>query len=190
MSPDWMYLRGVRAYALPIYQDAQRAYHNDWHVRNMLSALAERGVLTPALALAVWGHDLVYDSRAKDNEERSAEVFGKWLAAQGAPLPLREQVRSLILATKHAAPPQNREEALLIDADLSILGADAEAFATYDAGIRQEYQHVPAPLYKIGRRKVLQGFLNRPQIYSTPEFAGLEVSARRNIENWLQGKSA
>lgn len=187
MSPDWRYLQGVRAYALPIYQGAQgnaRAYHNDWHVRTMLVALAERGVLTPALALAVWGHDLVYDPRADDNEERSAEVFDHWLASQGAGVPLREQVRALILATKHTTPPQNREEALLIDADLSILGADAEAFEAYEAGIRQEYSHVPAPLYKLGRRKVMKGFLKRPQIFSTPEFAELEASARANLAPW------
>ncbi|WP_221090249.1 HD domain-containing protein [Deinococcus aquaedulcis] len=174
-------LSAAEAYARPFYAEAHRAYHNTAHVEAMLGALAARGVLSPALALAVWGHDLIYDPRAGDNEARSAEVFGMWLAGQGAPAELVAQVQVLILATQHRALPATREEALLVDADLGILGAEPRAFAAYDAAIRQEYRHVPGPLYRIGRRKVLQGFLNRERIYTTPEFAGLEAQARANL---------
>lgn len=178
---DWQLLTPARAFALPYYQQPTRAYHNDRHVRHMLWALAERGVLTPELALAVWGHDLIYDAKAKDNEERSAAVFDDWLATQGAAPELRNQIRAMILATQHIAPPSDRPSALLVDADLSILGADADAFAAYNQGIRQEYSHVPGPLYRLGRRQVLQSFLNRERIYNTPEFAALEQQARANL---------
>lgn len=174
-------LAGAEGFALPHYLEAGRFYHDAAHVRAMLSALDSRGVLTPALALAVWGHDLIYDARAGDNEERSASAFDGWLAAQNAPAELRAEVRALILATKHAAPPVSRAEALLVDADLAILGASPAAFAAYDAAIRQEYAHVPAPLYRVGRKKVLRGFLDRERIYTTPEFAGLEAQARANL---------
>ncbi|PTA68887.1 phosphohydrolase [Deinococcus arcticus] len=147
----------------------------------MLDALGSRGVLSPALALAVWGHDLIYDPRAGDNEARSAQVFGAWLATQGAVPAHMAQIRALILATQHTAAPATREEALLVDADLGILGASPADFAAYDAAIRQEYRHVPGPLYRIGRRKVLQGFLKRGRIYTTPEFAELEAQARANL---------
>lgn len=147
----------------------------------MLDALDSRGVLTPALTLAVWGHDLIYDARAVDNEERSASAFDHWLAAQGGSAELRQEVRALILATKHSAPPVGRAEALLVDADLAILGASAAEFVAYDAAIRQEYAHVPALLYRPGRKKVLRGFLNRERIYTTPEFAALEAQARENL---------
>lgn len=144
--------------------------------------LARRGVLTPTLALAVWGHDLVYDPRRHDNEERSAEQFDAWLATQGAEVELRQNVRSLILATRHSSPPLTREEALLVDADLSILGAPEQEFQAYEEGIRREYAHVPALLYRVGRRKVLQGFLNRKRLYHTPEFSALEPQARTNLQ--------
>lgn len=171
---------------MPFYSEAHRAYHNERHIRAMLHELDVRGVLTPILALAVWGHDLIYDPRAKDNEARSAQVFDDWLALQGAFVGLRASVKALILATRHTAPPANCEEALLVDADLSILGADAAAFAAYDTAIRREYTHVPELLYRPGRRKVLQGFLKRPQIYTTPEFAALEEQARRNLQAALR----
>ncbi|MBZ9713445.1 phosphohydrolase [Deinococcus multiflagellatus] len=184
MNPDAL-LGAAEAYARPFYAEAHRAYHNAAHVEAVLGALGSRGVLSPALALAVWGHDLIYDPRARDNEARSAEVFGAWLAGQGAPTDLVAQVRALILATQHRALPATREEALLVDADLGILGASPAKFAAYDAAIRQEYRHVPGPLYRMGRRKVLQGFLNRSRIYTTPEFAGLEEQARANLAGAL-----
>lgn len=171
----------AEAFALPHYLEAGRAYHNAQHIRAMLHALDSRGVLTPALALAVWGHDLIYDARAGDNEERSASTFDGWLASQAVSAELRQEVHALILATKHNAPPATRAEALLVDADLAILGASAADFAAYDAAIRQEYAHVPGLLYRVGRKKVLRGFLNRGQIYTTPEFAGLEGQARWNL---------
>lgn len=174
------------AYAAPFYDVPERAYHNLRHVEQMLSALEERGVLTPELELAVWGHDLVYDARANDNEERSAAQFDAWLAGQGADAKARARIRALILATKHAAPPQTREEMLLVDADLSILGAPQEQFDAYHAAIRREYAHVPAPLYAIGRHKVLRGFLEREHIFSTPEFAALEAQAQANLRRVIR----
>ncbi len=173
----------AEAFALPYYAEPHRTYHNATHIKAVYHALEVRGLMTLALALAVWGHDLVYNPAAKDNEEQSAEIFGVWLGAQGASAQLLADVRRLILATKHTDPASQRDEALLIDADLSILGADAKAFKQYNKAIRQEYKQVPSLLYKVGRRKILKSFLARPQIFCTPEFAGLELQARVNL-NW------
>lgn len=173
-------LTAAEALALPFYSDPGRAYHNAAHVRAVLDALACRHVLTETLALATWGHDLIYDPRRGDNEARSAEMFGTWLTAQGHAERVPE-ITALILATRHAAPPETRAGALLVDADLSILGAAAPAFASYDAAIRQEYAFVPEEAYREGRARVLRGFLERNRIYSTPEFAELEGQARENL---------
>lgn len=182
MTTDPLLLDQARAFATPYYMQPQRAYHNLHHVEQMLEALSERGVLDTELALAVWGHDLIYDPRASDNEEQSARLFDGWLLAQGVDRATREHIYQMILATQHQAPPAGREAALLVDADLGILGAEWAEFAAYNAAIRQEYAHVPAPLYRLGRRKVLRGFLKRPHIYTTPEFAGLEAQARANLQ--------
>ncbi|WP_240738390.1 phosphohydrolase [Deinococcus fonticola] len=183
---QWRFLQGVRAFALPHYQRSERAYHNDGHVRNLLSVLARHDVLTPTLALAVWGHDLVYDPARNDNEAQSAELFGAWLRQQGASENLCLSVRQLILATRHTSPPASRQEALLVDADLSILGAAPADFQAYEAGIRQEYAHVPEGKYRAGRRQVLEHFLKRDLIYTTPEFIALEKPARHNLQGSLQ----
>lgn len=181
------FLRRAEAFARPFYGEPGRAYHNAGHIQAVLHALETRGVLTPALALAAWGHDLIYDSRATDNEERSAEVFGDWLAGQGAEEALVREVRALIRATRHTAPPATRAEALMVDADLGILGADAPAFAAYDAAIRREYAFVPDAEYRQGRARVLRGFLDRTRIYTTPEFVGLEGRVRANLASALAG---
>ena len=171
----------AEVFARPFYDAPERTYHNAAHVQQVLGALGARGVLTPTLALAVWGHDLIYDPRAGDNEARSAGVFGDWLAEQGADAALRTEVAALILATRHAEPPRTRQEALLVDADLSILGASAGDFDAYDAAIRQEYAHVPWPLYREGRRRVLEGFLERATLYHSSEFAALDAPGRLNL---------
>ncbi|ACO44902.1 phosphohydrolase [Deinococcus deserti] len=183
MTPadPWSFLAEVRTYALPFYQEPHRAYHTAAHVRDMLLGLGRRGVLSPALALGVWGHDLVYEPRATDNEQRSAELFDAWLWSRGAPDSLREQIRDLILVTQHVAPAFTREEALMVDADLSILGASPQAFAAYHAAIRKEYAHVPECRYRHGRLAVLRGFLERETLYLTSEFAALDAPARRNL---------
>ncbi|WP_034386724.1 phosphohydrolase [Deinococcus sp. YIM 77859] len=184
--PDAALLARAEAFARPFYTQAYRVYHTAAHIEAVLSALRSRQVLTPALTLAAWGHDLVYDPQRLDNEERSAEVFGAWLRGQGIQPELEGEVRALILATRHAAPPATRGEALLVDADLSILGANPEAFAAYDAAIRQEYAFVPEEAYRVRRARVLQGFLNRERIFTTPEFAELEERARVNLNTALQ----
>jgi predicted metal-dependent HD superfamily phosphohydrolase len=175
----------AEAFAVPRYREPHRAYHDEAHIRAVLGALAERGVLTVELALAAWGHDLVYDPTAHDNEEKSAEAFDRWLAGHGAGTAMRERVGALILATRHAAPPTDREEALLVDADLSVLGASEPVFDAYDRAIRLEYGHVPEAAYRLGRAKVLQSILDRTRIFKTPEFASLEAPARRNLARAL-----
>lgn len=179
-----MKLEAVRAFCTPFYSEAGRAYHNLHHVEHMLVVLKSRTALPLPLPLelAVWGHDLIYDPARNDNEERSAQVFGEWLTAQGTFPDLRQEVEALILATRHDTPPPTPTAALIVDADLAIFGASNADFRVYEQAIRQEYAFVPWPAYRTGRQAVLKHFLSRERIYSTPEFAGLEAAARAHLE--------
>lgn len=186
-------LAAARGFCTPFYQEPQRAYHTLGHVEFMLDALDQRGVLTDPLALAVWGHDLIYDPQRRDNEAQSARRFGNWLEGQGAGAELVAEVRRLILETRHTGPPSDRTAALLVDADLSIFGADDDSFWVYERAIRQEYSFVPWAQYREGRMAVLEGFLKRrnvymtePHIYSTPEFFSLDPQARANLKRALR----
>jgi predicted metal-dependent HD superfamily phosphohydrolase len=98
----------------------------------------------------------------------------------------RARVRAMILATAHSAQPATADEALLLDIDLSILGADEAAFDEYDRAIRTEYSWLSEDAYRQGRAKVLKSFLERERVFHTALYRGrCEQPARINIERAL-----
>lgn len=130
-----------------------------------------------ALTLAAWLHDLIYDSKASDNEERSAE-FAERLCEKLS-IPEDRLVASLILKTKTHDAGEDVDARVLIDADLAILGAGEPIYRDYAEKIRQEYAWVPEAEYRKGRRQVLENFLDRTTIYHF--LRHLEEPARRNL---------
>ena len=186
VAPDDAYPlfdRLVTAYTAP-----DRHYHNLEHLGEMFKVV-ER--LSPqiedpnALHLAVWFHDAVYDPRAKDNEARSAELAADFLTPLGVPAATIDRVASLVNATAHLASaelPADRDAAVLLDADLAILGASEGRYRRYAADIRKEYAFVPDADYRKGRAAVLRMFLNRPRIFHTRVlYEEGEVRARANL---------
>jgi predicted metal-dependent HD superfamily phosphohydrolase len=168
------------------YAEPQRHYHNLEHVAEVLKVaakLADAGGNADGIALAVWYHDAVYDPRAKDNEERSAALAVAVLAPLGVPKELLERVADLIRATAHTtAVPADAESAILLDADLAILGAEVGRYRRYADAIRGEYAWVDDAAYREGRAKVLETFLARDRIYRTERmFAAGEEAARANL---------
>jgi predicted metal-dependent HD superfamily phosphohydrolase len=106
-----------------------------------------------------------------------------------SPLPERqvENVAYYILATATHKYNLGGDSLLLIDADLSIFGASEEVYHQYAQNIRKEYRLYPGFMYKRGRRKALQGFLERKTIYHTAHFQEkYEEQARNNLERELQ----
>jgi predicted metal-dependent HD superfamily phosphohydrolase len=165
------------------YAGLVRYYHTLDHVRAVLEVLEAAGGKAPPLLVAAWYHDAVYDSQAGDNEERSADLARAALAALNAPAAVRDETARLILLTKtHETDADDADGRLLLDADLAVLGADEAGYDRYARAIRREYAWVDEAAYRAGRRKVLQGFLDRPRIYHTPAlFDRLEAAARRNL---------
>jgi predicted metal-dependent HD superfamily phosphohydrolase len=172
------------------YSEKQRHYHTLQHLRECLERLDEvrsRAERPAEIELALWFHDAVYDVRGTDNEERSAD----WAVSCIADPRVADRVHAMIMATKHAAEPTGHDTQLLVDADLAILGANAERFDEYDDQIRREYLHVPLAQFAGRRCRILGGFLKRPAIYSTPLFRErFESQARENlsraIARWSQ----
>jgi predicted metal-dependent HD superfamily phosphohydrolase len=167
------------------YSAPERHYHTLDHVRAVLdtatSLWGEAG--PPALTLAAWLHDVVYDTRAADNEERSADQARALLRPLGLSEALLDEAARLILLTKcHRAESGDRAGQVLLDADLAILGADEPAYDRYAVAIRREYAWVPEERYRAGRAAVLEGFLRRPRVYHTDAMhAQAEAAARRNL---------
>jgi len=171
------------------YSEAHRHYHTLEHIARVLSLFdGVRGRVGEADAteLALWLHDLVYDPRAKDNEERSA-AYAKRILGEGRVRPeVGEQVAALIMATCHASPPEAPDACYVVDADLSILGGSPAEFDRYEGQVRQEYAFVSESDWRTGRARILGVFLERPRIFLTPEFASLEPPARANLERSLE----
>jgi len=167
------------------YGEPQRHYHTLQHLGECLAwferekELAER---PGEVALALWFHDAVYDVHAHDNEARSAEWAHGAILAAGAPADAADRVHALVMATRHDAVPEGRDAELLIDIDLSILGADPARFDEYERQVNAEYAFVPAEVRRPRRRAILQRFLAREAIYATPRMhALLEARARANL---------
>lgn len=169
------------------YGEPQRHYHTLEHIGEILKITGKlgRGLPHPIeLNLAVWYHDVVYDSHSKTNEEDSAAMAEEQLAVLGIEAHQRAIVKELILVTKHDAASSCKlaEADVLLDADLAILGASEQRYARYAVDIRKEYAWVPEADYRFGRRAVLEGFLKRPAIYRTAWLlAEGEERARANI---------
>ncbi len=172
------------------YGEAGRYYHNLRHLAEVLAVVdglaAETGDAA-AMRLAAWFHDAIYDSRAKDNEERSAALAESVLTGFGLAQPLVANVQRLVLLTKtHTAEAGDRDGHVLLDADLAILGAQEERYDEYARDIRREYAWVDETAYRDGRGRVLEGFLRRPRLYFTDVlFRSHERPARHNLQREL-----
>lgn len=169
------------------YAEAGRSYHTMAHVLDCLARLDEaaKPATRDLVEAAIWFHDVVYDSRHTDNEERSAEWAANELASAGEGVARR--VADLVRITAHTTPAGDPDGALLCDIDLSILGRSAEEFDQYQRRIREEYAWVPAPAYRAGRARILTSLLERERLYLTPYFYDrFESAARENIRRALE----
>ena len=175
------------------YSTPDRAYHNLEHLAEMFDVLE---CLVPwiddpdSVHLAVWFHDAVYDTREKDNEERSAQLAADLLAPLAVPRLMIVRIAGLVRATAHLTstdPPADSDTAALLDADLDILSATPERYARYARDIRLEYHWVPETDYRRGRSAVLRAFLARPKIFHhAVTHEERETRARRNLEGELE----
>jgi len=130
----------------------------------------------------LWFHDAIYDPRAADNELRSAALAREVLANASVSASRVDRIEQLILATRTHESDGSPDVALLLDLDLSVLGAAPDVYADYAVAIRQEYAWVPEADYRRARAAVLQRFLDRPTLFLTKPLQQLyETQARQNL---------
>jgi predicted metal-dependent HD superfamily phosphohydrolase len=171
------------------YSSPGRYYHTLAHIQQVLQTihlLKDEARDLAAVLLAGWYHDVIYDSKAKDNEEKSAAYAMETLRRLGIAEKTVQRVVDLIVATKTHEPwPGDTDADILLDADLAILGADEE-YARYSEAIRKEYAWVPIKEYCQARQAVLRSFFKTKDyakwpIYRTAPMESLEQSARFNV---------
>ena len=97
---------GLKQQLLAAYGEPQRHYHTQQHLIEciaLLDSAIERTRSPGEVELALWFHDAVYQPKAKDNEERSAEWAARALVAAGVEAASIDRVHALVMATRHEA---------------------------------------------------------------------------------------
>lgn len=174
------------------YSEKNRYYHTLTHVQNMLlqaKSFEDKIIDFDALLFAIWYHDIIYKSTKKDNEEKSALFAKKSLKSLNFNENRLKNIQDLILSTKKhfLILDKNIDNAYLLDFDLSILGSDWDSYRNYTIQIRKEYKIYPDFMYKPGRKKVLQHFLERETLYFTEAYQVThENRARENLKKELE----
>ncbi|WP_376704583.1 hypothetical protein RQ479_07270 [Mesorhizobium sp. ISC25] len=178
-----------------LYEAEDRHYHDLGHIEAMLALANDYKALLhdpEAVEAAIWFHDAIYDSRAKDNEARSSALAEEKLAGRADAQRL-DRIAAMITATAgHELPALGdqhsvRDAALFLDMDLAILGAAPDVFDAYEQAVRREYQWVDEQMWRAGRAAVLKGFLARPHIFHSEEFRRrFETQARHNMARSLK----
>ncbi|MDO9380526.1 MAG: metal-dependent phosphohydrolase [Nocardioidaceae bacterium] len=177
MRTSWQLELGRR------WTEPHRHHHGIDHLREVLDALdalaADGLVFDHTTAVeAAWFHDAVYDVRRDDNEERSASLARSLIGGAHG-----DRVADLVLVTKdHVLPPGDTEATALCDADLSVLGAAPERYHVYAEDIRLEYAHVPPDVFGTRRAAILEGLLDHPSLFASPQGrVRWEAPARENV---------
>jgi len=174
------------------YSSSERHYHGWSHILHCIDELrrfeihsGDVGFDAVAVETALWFHDVVYDPQRKDNEEKSAGAARESLGTMQMPADFIELVADLILATRHFIRENfqlSKSHILMLDIDLAILGAKAGRYGEYEHNIRSEYEHLEPEIFRVGRSRILTGFLERERIYHTEYFyRKYEYAARSNL---------
>ncbi len=169
------------------YSGKSRHYHNLKHLEAMLTDLSEvrfKDMDDDPMLFALFYHDIIYNPRSSDNEERSAKLASDRLRQLNVPDNKIQKAAQMIIATKTHKSSNDLHTSLLIDADLAVLGKNPEQYDEYSKSVRKEFSIYPDFIYNPGRRKVLQHFLEMERIYKTSHFHNkYEVQARENLKN-------
>lgn len=171
------------------YAENHRAYHNFSHLEELFiyfDTYIDKLKNPDVVAFSIFYHDVVYNIWKKDNEEKSAAFAMQELENLNFPLTFLADIKAQIIATKthHTIADDTK---WLIDFDIAILGQSEEIYSNYTKKIRAEYKLIPNILYKKGRKKVLQHFIDKPFIYATDTFKeSFEKQAKLNLSNELK----
>ncbi|HHH9443074.1 TPA: hypothetical protein ACP32N_005062 [Pseudomonas aeruginosa] len=170
------------------YNGHGRHYHTQAHIAACLAHLDQWRHLAaePQLVeLALWLHDVIYDTRRADNEARSADIAVQLLTQVGL-AKHTDSVATMIMATTHKMTAGANDCGLVLDLDLAVLAQPRWQYNLYSEAVQREYSWVPVPAFRAGRAKVLRQLLNCHPLYGHPEIAAVfELTARENLQSEL-----
>jgi len=160
------------------YNEPHRFYHNFDHIISMFESVIEQEIefkekiIDTNLFLSILYHDIIYDPKRNDNEEKSVELFKQHInmgMVQIIPEEFRtsnkinhypydkDAICNAILETKTHKPTTELSRKLTM-LDLEVLYSDYNTFVEYEDKIFKEYQFVDYNTYKEKRIEILKGF--------------------------------
>ncbi len=167
------------------YNAPGRCYHNLVHIAYMIDKayqFKDELMDFDTILFSIFYHDIIYVRGRQDNEQKSAERAVERLTNLGVPGAKTEKCQQQIQATQTHADIQDNDTAYLLDFDLSILGETTDKYREYAHQIRKEYSDYPDADYAVGRKMVINHFLEMERIFKTNSLYNLyEQNARKNL---------
>jgi predicted metal-dependent HD superfamily phosphohydrolase len=167
------------------WSEPHRRYHDLAHLAAVLGLIGELDAAAEdgdAVRLAAWYHDVVYDPHRDDNEAVSAARARAGLRGLAPEDRVEEVARLVLLTAGHDPAPEDRNGAVLCDADLAVLAGPPQAYAAYASAVREEYAHLSDEEFTTGRIAVLERLLALPALYRLPAVTGAWTPrARANL---------
>lgn len=175
-------------------------YHTLSHIQDCLSMLDRCRIFfldiknIKTIEFSLWLHDAVYYPGDSNNEIESAnlaETMIRDLSQNAAYWIDMQDVRRLILATVPFQNSSLKDEQIISDIDLSILGSDADVYERYVQSIYDEFMHIDD--FFVKRKLFLKNFLQSTKgfqkfiIFQTDIMRNMfEYTARVNIDREIQ----
>lgn len=171
----------------PAYTE-NRYYHTFRHIFYMLDNIKDFE-LPPKdrilLELAIWFHDLVYDTTFDKNEQYSANAFEEFGKEIGLKKKYIRQVKSLIMITTHKKLPLTKLEKIICDLDLREFVSDRQELNAVE--VRKEYSHLSDEEWEKSRTEFVESMLGKRHIYHTKRYRHmLEDQARLNLAKEIE----
>lgn len=140
-------------YILECYSEEHRFYHTFSHIESIYTYMKNDGVVNAELFLTLIFHDIVYNPKRSDNEEKSAEVFINM--CNHLEDDLKKRVVNNILDTATHIPRSESSKVFCMY-DLKILVQPLCDLIKYENEIFLEYQFVDINTYRTKRVEVLE----------------------------------
>ena len=159
-----------------LLENHSRFYHTLEHIDHFHTRFRTfRGAMkNPEICeLALFFHDIVYDTTRLDNEARSAQLFTKFchdfrncVRDKTTPhIHLEAACEQILRTAYHTEGPADGDMAFFLDSDLQIFGSSPSEYAMYAEQIRYEFAHVPDERYHPGRARLLRRFLEQDELF-------------------------
>lgn len=142
------------------WSEPHRTYHSLSHLEDLVHQIQAHAELAPKehdmLILAAIFHDIIYDPRLSDNEERSAALF-----LAHSPLDVdAEEIATIIRDTK-THKPTTHLSVIFSHMDMSVVRQPYEKLLVWEHGIKAEYKHLPGVAYAVARAYFLSKMMKK-----------------------------